>query len=199
LKRKCPKAVEPHPLLAKAIPAAQQLIRSENFSLENLCHALDCSLRELAEAVGSLDEMMAHVNGQFMAAFLEQAKALDAGIGDDAEAAVRLNQAWLDYALDHLQQMKVLLQYRWTPGFERPKWYMDLVAACFVPVETRLGKLAPQASPEAIKVAARGMYAQASGLYFLSMNERASPAGIASRQKVMELSTRWMIKGLQAG
>lgn len=188
-----------HPLLAKAIPAAQQLIRDQHFSLENLCHALDCSLRELAEAVGSLDEMMAHVNGQFMAAFLDHAKGLDAGISDDAEAVVRLNQAWLDYALDHLQQMKVLLQHRWSPGFERPQWYMDLVAACFVPVETRLRSLAPQAPPEAIRAAARGMYAQACGLYFLSMNERATPAGIASRQKVMELSTRWVIKGLQAG
>ena len=189
---------EPHPLLLRAIPEAQQLIRDDHFSLENLCRALDCSLRELAEAVGSLDEMMAHVNGQFMAGYVELANKVMADTADDGEAVKRLNQLWLEYALDHPKQMKVLLQHRWSPGFERPKWYMDQVAACFVPLETRLRRLAPQAPPEAITAASRGMYAQGCGLYFLNMNERATPVGIASRQKVMDLSVGWMIKGLQA-
>ncbi len=94
-----------------------------------------------------------------MAAYLELAKKIEAEGLQDAEAVVRLNQCWLDYALDHPLQMKVLLQYRWSAGYERPDWYMARVAACFVPVEQRLKRLAPKAHPDAIKAAARGMYA----------------------------------------
>ncbi len=185
-----------HPMLLRAVPAAQALIREDHFSLENLCHALDCSLRDLAEAAGSLDELMAHVNDHFMAGYLEKAKKVESEGVQDMEAIKRLTQLWLDYALDHPKQMKVLLQHRWAPGYERPDWYMARVAACFVPTESRLKRLAPQASADAIKAAARAMYAEVCGLYFLSVNERATPAGIASRQKVLELSVGWMVKGL---
>jgi hypothetical protein len=186
-----------HPLLTRAIPAAEQLYREEHFSLENLCHALDCSLRELAEAVGSVDEMVLHVNDHFMAAYQALAAKVDQQSADDAEAIKRLSQLWLDYGQDNIPLMKVLLQHKWSAGFERPDWYMARVAACFTPIEARLRKLAPKAPPELVTAAARGIYAQICGLHFLSVNDRATPAGIASRQKVLELNVGWVIKGLQ--
>lgn len=189
---------EKHPLLLKAVPAAEQLIREEHFSLENLCHALDCSLRELAEAVGSVDELILHVNDRFLTKFIAHAEAVDAQSGDDHLKAIQdLAVAWLEYAQAHPQQLKVLLQHRWAAGFVRPDWYMARVAACFVAIEGRLQKLAPNASPQAIMTAARAIYAQICGLFFLSANERATPAGIASQQQLLMASVTWMAKGLK--
>ena len=188
---------EKHPLLLKAVPAAEQLIREEHFSLENLCHALDCSLRELAEAVGSVDELILHVNFRFLGDFIDHAKAVDSQAGEDHLKALQaLSVAWLEYAQAHPQQLKVLLQHRWAAGFERPEWYMAQVMGCFVPTEGRLQKMAPKASPQVIKGAARAIYATICGLFFLSAHERATPAGIASQQQLLLSSVTWLAKGL---
>lgn len=184
-------------LLLRAIPAAEQLIRDDHFSLENLCHAMDCSLRDLAEAVGSVDELILHVNDHFMADYLVRAEQVDAEAGDDNLKGLQvLSLAWLDYAKAHPLQVKYLLQHRWSPGFERPEWYMARVSACFVPTEKRLKKLAPQADPSVIRGAARAIYAEICGLVFLSINERSTPAGIASQQQLLLGSVAWMAKGL---
>jgi hypothetical protein len=188
---------QPHPLLIRAIPAAETLIQGDNFSLENLCHALDCSLRELAEAVGSVDELILHVNDRFMASYIEKAMAVDASCGgDDLKALQEISLAWLEYAQAHPRQIKVLLQHRWSPGFMRPDWYMARVASCFVPSESRLQKLAPHADAKVVRTAARAIYAQICGLFFLSANERATPAGIASQQQLLLASIAWLAKGL---
>jgi AcrR family transcriptional regulator len=188
---------EKHPLLLRAVPAAEQLIREEHFSLENLCRALSCSLRELAEAVGSVDELMLHVNERFMAAFVERAEGVDAESGaDDLQVLQALILAWLDHAQTHPQQLKVLLQHRWSPGFERPEWYMQRVASCFAAIERRLRKLAPGATPQSIGAASRAMYAMSCGLFFLSANERSTPVGIASQQKLLAVAVAWLAEGL---
>ena len=189
----------PHPLLGRAVPAAEKLIRDDHFSLENLCHALDSSLRELAEAVGSVDELILHVNDRFMADFIAKAQAVDAAAGeDDLKALQRISLAWLEYAQAHPQQLKVLLQHRWAAGFQRPDWYMARVAACFVPSEQRLRKIAPAAPDPVIRAAARAIYAEICGLFFLSSHERATPAGIASQQQLLQGSVAWLAKGLAA-
>jgi AcrR family transcriptional regulator len=195
METKTPK--EKHPLLARAVPAAEQLIREEHFSLENLCRALDCSLRELAEAVGSVDELMLHVNERFMAGFVERTQVLDAqDEGDDLKVLQDLALLWLDYAQTHPQQLKVLLQHRWTPGFERPDWYMARVASCFASLEGRLKKLAPGATHQSVSTASRTIYALTCGLFFLSANERSTPVGIASQQKLLAVSVAWLAEGL---
>ncbi len=188
----------PHPLLVRAVPAAMQLIREDHFSLENLCHALDSSLRELAEAVGSVDELVLHVNDRFLSQYIEMAEAVDKQAGSDPMKALsQLSLAWLEYAQAHPQQLKVLLQHRWSAGFERPEWYMQRVRGCFVLIEKRLKEVAPKAPPELVAAAARAIYAEISGLCFLSMNERATPVGIASQQQLLMASVGLLAKGLQ--
>lgn len=187
---------EPHPLLAGAITAAETLISQDHFSIENLCHALDCGLKELGDAIGSLDELLAHVNGRFMGAYLEKAAAAEAGVSDNTDALIRLAQTWYDHALEQPQRMKVLLQHRWSPGFVRPDWYVARVNACFVPVEQRLRAAAPDAAGAQVSAVARAIYAQICGLYFLTSNERATPAGIADQRKLLALSVTLLVQGL---
>ena len=105
------------PLFLKAIPAAEDLIRRENFSIENLCHAVDAPLKQLGEAIGSVDELFLHVNDRFMSAYLEKAMVLEATASGDLEAVALLCAGWLDHALAHPQSMYVLLQHRWADVF----------------------------------------------------------------------------------
>jgi hypothetical protein len=165
------RAEAPHPLLAKVIPAAEALIREKHFSIENLCHAADCGLRELGEAVGTVDDVIAHVNDRSL---------------------------WLDHALAHPQNMDLLMMHRWQPSFQRPDWYLARVNACFAPMEARLAKLAPHAAPAAVAGAARSLYAHICGLYFLSSNERAKPAGIESIRQLLQLTVTLLARGLAA-
>jgi AcrR family transcriptional regulator len=188
---------EPHPLLAPAITAAETLISQEHFSIENLCHALDCGLKELGDAIGTLDELLLHVNGRFMGAYLERAAAAEAGVADDVEALVKLATVWYDHAQEQPQRMKVLLQHRWSPGFVRPDWYLARVKACFAPVEARLRSAAPAASEAQVAAVARAIYAQICGLHFLTSNERATPAGIADQRKLLALSVTFLLCGLK--
>src|SRR6266478_1737919 len=160
------KIAGPHPLLVKAIPAAEALLRAENFSIENLCRAVDCPLKELAGAIGSVDELFLHVNDRFMSAYIEKAAKLQAETKDDLEAVSLLCAGWLDHALANPQSMNVLLQHKWADGFLRPDWYFARVAACFAPMEQRLVQLAPNAPLEAVAGVARGLYAHICGLYF---------------------------------
>lgn len=189
-------ALDSHPLLVKAIPAAEALVRAENFSMENLCHALDCGLRELGEAVGTVDDVIAHVNDRFMAAYLARATVLAAAGLDDLTTVTGLGQLWLDHAVAHPQAMNLLMLHRWSAGFKRPDWYLARVEACFAPMEARLAQLAPQATPAAVAGAARGLYAHICGLYFLTSNERAKPAGIESIRSLLQLTASLLARGL---
>ena len=189
---------ETHPLLVKALPLAEDLIKQDHFSIENLCHALDCGLKELAEAAPTVDDLFMHINARFMGGYVDRARRTEAEAGDDGDKAKRLCAAWYDQAVENRRLTKVLLQHHWSPGFVRPDWYMQRVKDCFVPVETVLARLAPKASPQFIAGAARGLYAQIVGLYFLTLNERATPAGIADQHRLLSLMVELVIKGLQA-
>jgi hypothetical protein len=187
-----------HPLLEKIIPAAEALVERENFSFENLCHAVDHPLRDVVEAIGSMDELVAHLNGRFMAAYTAKAVLIDAHTPEDLPALSALAAAWLDHALANAQRMNLLLQHKWEDGYERPDWYLAKVKSCFSPVEMRLARLAPQVAQEIVTGIARGIYAHVCGLYFLSTNERARPAGIESLRKLLDLHVATLVKGLQA-
>jgi hypothetical protein len=184
--------------LEKIISAAEDLVRNENFSIENLCHRVDCGLKELGDMVGSMDDLVAHVNDRFLDAYLERAAKVDQSTTDDLHALRLINAAWLDHAQAHPQNMNLLLQHRWTEGYERPDWYVAKINACFGPAYKRLSKLAPKASPEAVAGICRGIYAHICGLYYLSTNERAKPAGIDSIRKLLDLQVNTLVKGLQA-
>lgn len=186
-----------HPLLEKALPLAEDLIRQDHFSIENLCHALDCGLRELAEAAPTVDELFLHINERFMAAYVDRARRTEAEAGDDLDKARRLCAAWYDQCCEQRRLTKVLLQHKWSPGFQRPDWYLQRVKDCFVPLETVLARLAPQAPPQAITGAARGLYSQIVGLYFLTLNERATPAGIADQRRLLALNVDLAVAGLK--
>jgi hypothetical protein len=187
-----------HPLLAKALPLAEDLIKQDHFSIENLCHALDCGLKELAEAAPTVDELFLHINGRFMAGYVDRAQRTVAEAGDELDKARRICAAWYDQACEQRKLTKVLLQHKWSPGFERPEWYMQQVKDCFKPIEGVLAKLAPQAPPQMIGGAARGLYAQIVGLYFLTLNERATPAGIADQRRLLALTVDLVVAGLRA-
>lgn len=188
---------EMHPLLARALPLAEDLIKQKHFSIENLCHALDCGLKELAEAVPTLDDLFVHINDRFLTAYCDRAGRTLAEAGDDADKARRLAAAWYDQACEQRSLTKVLLQHKWSPGFERPDWYMQRVKDCFVPMETVLARLAPQQPPQMIGATARAIYAQIVGLYFLTLNERATPAGIADQRRLLAMSVDLLVAGLQ--
>lgn len=188
---------QPNPLLEKIIPAAEDLIVREHFSVENLCHAVDCSLKDLVGAMGSIDDLMAVINGRYMDRYIELLKGIDVEGKDDSEVLRKAAVAWLDLALENPKGMHGLLQHRWAEGYERPDWYLATVKACFAPFEKRLLKLAPKAKPEMAAGVARGLYAHICGLYFLSTNERAQPAGIDNLRKLLDLHVMILIKGLQ--
>jgi AcrR family transcriptional regulator len=184
-------------MLQKVIAAAEKLVREEHFSVENLCLASDCGLRELGEAVGTVDDVISHVNDRFMAAYLEKAAPL-AQEPDDLKAVTALAMAWLDHAVSNPQNMEMLLLHRWAPHFTRPDWYLARVNACFAPMEARLAKLGPGAAAAAVAGVARGIYAHICGLYFLSINERAKPAGIESIRGLLQLHVAMLARGLGA-
>jgi AcrR family transcriptional regulator len=184
--------------LTKVIPAAEALVRADNFSIENLCHAADCSLRELGEAVGTVDDVISHVNGRFMTRYVDQARAVAEDEADDLRAVTALSQLWLDHALANPQNMELLMRHRWSAHFVRPDWYLARVEDCFAPMVARLSRLAPQAAPAQVAGAARGLYAHICGLYFLSSNERAKPAGIDSIKQLLGLTVSLVAKGLAA-
>ncbi|HTB33765.1 MAG TPA: hypothetical protein VK842_02800, partial [bacterium] len=187
----------PNPLLAKVIDAAETLVRDEHFSVENLCLAADCSLRQLADAVGTVDDVISHVNDRFMAKYIEKAAPL-AAEPDDLGAVTALALAWLDHALAHPKNMEMLLLHRWAPNFNRPDWYLARVKGCFAPMEGRLAKLGPAAAEPVVAGVARGLYAHICGLYFLSINERAKPAGIESIRGLLQLHVAVLARGLAA-
>ncbi len=187
-----------HPLMAKALPLAEDLIKQDHFSIENLCHALDCGLKELAEAVPTVDDLFVRINERFLAAYCDRATRTETEASDDTDKARRLAAAWYDQACEQQRLTKVLLQHKWSPGFERPEWYMQRVKDCFVPMETVLARLAPQQPPQVIAAAARAIYAQIVGLYFLTLNERATPAGIADQRRLLALSVDLLVAGLKA-
>jgi AcrR family transcriptional regulator len=187
-----------NPLLEKIVAAAEDLIERDHFSIETLCLSVQCSLKDLGEAVGTMDDLVARINDRFLAAFLQRAAKLDASAKNDAEAFLLINAAWLDHALAHPRSMDLLLQHRWTDGYQRPDWYVARINECFLPAQRRLAKLAPQAKPETQAGICRGIYAHICGLYYLSMNERAKPAGIDSIRKLLELQVKTLVKGLQA-
>ena len=186
------------PLLEKIIPAAEELIKTEHFSVENLCHAVDRSLRDVVAAIGSIDELILHVNFRFMGAYLEKAKNASDKAPNDLQAVKDISNAWLDHAMANPQGVHVLLQHKWDDGFERPDWYLKRVMECFVPAEKHLRALAPKASPDVVTGLARGLYAHTCGLYFLSTNERAKAAGILSLKKLLDLHVDITVKGLQS-
>jgi len=188
----------PHPLLDRAVPAAEQLIRQANFGIENLCHELDCGLKDLAEAVPTLDDLVVQVNNRFMQTFIARGKASEAEAGDDLEAVKSLCSAWYAYTLEHSNQTRFLLQHAWAPGYVRPDWYLATVESCFALIETRLARLAPKAPQARIVGLARGLYAAACGLYFLTVNERATPAGIADQHQLLRHLVGVAVTGLQA-
>lgn len=186
------------PLLQRALPLAEDLIRQEHFSIENLCHALDCGLKELAEAVPTLDDLFLHINARFMESYIDRAARTESEGTDDLDRARRLCGAWYDQSCEQRNLTRVLLQHRWSPGFQRPDWYMLRVKGCFVPIETVLARLAPKQPQQMIAGAARSLYAQIVGLYFLTLNERATPAGIADQHRLLSLAVELTVKGLQA-
>jgi len=147
--------------------------------------------------VGTVDDVISHVNDRFMAAYLEKAVPLDRE-NDDLVAVTALATAWLDHALSHPHNMEMLLLHRWAPHFTRPDWYLARVGACFSPMEARLRKLAPAAAAPAVAGVARGIYAHICGLYFLSINERAKPAGIESIRGLLQLHVAVLARGLAA-
>jgi hypothetical protein len=183
--------------LQKALPLAEDLIRQEHFSIENLCHALDCGLKELADVVPTLDDLFLYINARFMEAYIDRAARSEAEGGDDNDKARRLCAAWYDQSCEQRNLTRVLLQHRWSPGFQRPDWYMLRVKGCFVPVETVLARLAPHQPQQLIAGAARALYSQIVGLYFLTLNERATPAGIADQHRLLGLAVDLTVKGLQ--
>jgi hypothetical protein len=187
-----------HPLLDKIVPVAEALVERDHFSIENLCHAVDLPLKSVVEAIGSMDDLVTHLNGRFMTAYTAKAFLIDAHTPDDLPALSALSAAWLDHALAHPQRMNLLLQHAWGDGFVRPDWYLAKVKTCFSPVEMRLARLAPQAPADVVGGIARGIYAHICGLYFLSTNERAKPAGIDSLRKLLDLHLATLVKGLQA-
>jgi hypothetical protein len=187
----------PEPMLQKVVVAAEKLFRERHFSVENLCLAADCSLRELAEIVGTVDDVVAHVNDRFMAAYQDKAASLDQE-QDDLQAVTALALGWLEHAISSPQNMELLLMHRWAPSFTRPDWYLARVKACFAPLERRLAKLGPAAPATVVAGAARAIYANICGLYFLSINERAQPAGIESIRGLLQLQVALLVRGLAA-
>ena len=188
----------PNELMTRAIPAAEGLIKRRNFSVENLCHELHTSLRDVVLGIGSVDELLLHVNFHFMGLYVEKAARIDAEVSDHAEAIKLFAIGWLEHALQNPEQTEVLLQHKWEDGFERPEWYMRRGGACFAPIEKRVKAMAPGAPEQAAAGAARAIYAMINGLYFLGVNERASPAGIASQHRLLEAGVAWILKGLKA-
>ena len=187
-----------HPLLEKIIPAAEDLVARDHFSFENLCHAVDLPLKGVVEAIGSMDDLVAHLNARFMATYTAKAFLIDAHNADDLPALSALSAAWLEHALSQPQRMNLLLQHAWGESYVRPDWYLAKVKSCFSPVELRLSRLAPSAPADVVSGIARGIYAHVCGLYFLSTNERAKPAGIDSLRKLLDLHLLTLVKGLQA-
>ncbi|HTB34982.1 MAG TPA: hypothetical protein VK842_08970 [bacterium] len=103
---------------------------------------------------------------------------------------------WLDHAVSNPHNMEMLLLHRWAPNFTRPDWYLARVGACFAPMEARLAKLGPAAPAAVVAGVARGIYAHICGLYFLSINERAKPAGIESIRGLLQLQVAMLARGL---
>lgn len=179
----------------QAITAAEALIDKYNFSLENLSLALDTSLKEVQAGIESVDQLMVEVNSRTMDRLLATVSREASQTGSPASRVESLCQVFLSFAEKHKPFIETLFLHPFPDGFQRPYWYLDQVAACFKPLETALQALKPSASPEECVLAARGLWSQVLGVFFLCYHQRLTPVGIKNQEQLITFNIQTFLKG----
>jgi hypothetical protein len=178
-----------------AVSAAEKLFEQGHFSVENLAMNLNCSLRELNAAIGSVDQLVLEVNSRTLDRLLASVSGDAFQAGSPEEQVQRLCRVFLEFCQKHRIFVEILFQHPFDEAFERPAWYLEQVAACFKPMENALAKLAPGKSPEACQLAARAVWSQVLGIFYLMYNQRLGPVGIQSQENLVKFSIETFLRG----
>jgi AcrR family transcriptional regulator len=182
-------------LRGEAVSAAEALFQREHFSLENLAQEMKCSLGELSRSIVSVDGLVIEVNSRTLDRLLASVSN-DAVRADSPQEAVQsLCRVFLSFCQQHRPFVALLFHHPFDEGYARPQWYLDQVAACFKPMENALQRLAPSRTPEACAMAARAVWSQVFGVFYLLYNHRLDAVGIESQGALVRFSIETFLKG----
>src|SRR5262245_30921833 len=98
-------------LREKAIGAAEELFERYHFSLENLAHELNCSLREVSQAVGSSDHLVLEVNSRTMDRLFATVSREASLSGSPERRIESLCQVFLSFAQKNRAFVELLFQH----------------------------------------------------------------------------------------
>ena len=182
-------------LREEAVNAAQRRFEKKNFGLENLAHEMNCSLKAMTESIGSVDFLVAEVNSRTLDRLLASVSSDAVKAVSPEEAIQSLCRVFLSFCQKNQPFVELLFQHAFEEGFERPDWYLRQVADCFRPMEKALQALAPRRSAEECVMAARALWSQVLGVFYLLYNERLRPVGIQSREELVRFSIDTFLKG----
>jgi AcrR family transcriptional regulator len=182
-------------LRGEAVSAAEALFLKEHFSLENLAHELNCSLAEVTRSVGSVDSLVVEVNSRTLDRLLASVSNDAVSAESPQETVQSLCRVFLSFCQQHRPMVALLFHHPFEEHFERPQWYLDQVAACFRPMENALQKLAPACGPESCAMAARAVWSQVFGVFYLLYNHRLDALGIESQGSLVRFSIDTFLRG----
>lgn len=182
-------------LKTEAVAAAEKLFEREHFSLENLAIEMHTSLNDLTKSIGSVDMLVVEVNSRTLDRLLASISNDAFKAGTHQEIVQSLCRVFLNFCQQHRALVGLLFHYDYAENFERPQWYLDQVAACFKPMENALIKLAPGKSPDEVAKAARAVWSQVFGVFYLLYNRRLDTVGIQSQTELVRYSIETFLKG----
>jgi hypothetical protein len=182
-------------LHGEAVGAAEALFERDHFSLENLAHALNCSLGDVTASIGSVDSLVVEVNSRTLDRLLASVSNDAVQAASPQETVQSLCRVFLSFCQQHRPFVALLFHHPFDEHFARPPWYLDQVAACFKPMENALQKLAPSQGPSACAMAARAVWSQVFGVFYLLYNHRLDALGIESQGALVRFSIDTFLKG----
>ncbi len=184
-----------------ALNAAEELVTKRGLS--------GLSARKVATAIGytpgtlylvfkNLDELVLHLNARTLDQLQAHLERQQSEQGTPRERLVTLAHAYVDFATTNTPRWNALFDEEVSDAGELPEWYLERLSRVFGLVEKALSPLGDDHNQNAIRRAARVLWASVHGICTLKIRQRLDLAGGQSVEEMAEMLLENFLAGFTA-
>lgn len=184
-----------------AIAAAELLLVKDGYA--------GLSMRKVADAIGytvgnlyllfqNQDDLLAVINERTTDAIYAHLCGAQETGATPQQRLLALARSYIEFAQNHPHRFRMMFEHQLPPEM-RPRQSSDVrIRRMFELVELALQPLLPAAKPEALRLAATGLWSSVHGVCMLAVTGKLQWSGLPSYRPLSDLVVGTFLKGLEA-
>ena len=166
-------------------------------SAREIARRIDYSPGTLYNVFENLDDLVLTIEGRLLDRLSEGLVAIAASTPDPRQRVHRLAEAYIKFTHANPKLWNLLFEHHLPPGHDVPSWYQHKLEELMSRVEDALAPLMQGSDPQALKRAARVLWAGVHGITSLSTADKLSIVSTEAAGSLVDDLVRTYLAGLE--